>query len=88
MKKAINDLWNGNIFPQEYKADITPEMEELLKKATEHEDAFTNDITKEQKQSFHKYTEFIDQYQTLYKEQLFEYAFKLGARLMLEILTD
>ena len=87
MKSIINAFWNGNIIPQEDSRNNTKEMKELLAYIIRHSDDLDKTFTDEQKEIFQKFHDCWDEYVALSEAAIFEYAFKLGARLALEIQT-
>ena len=88
MNNPIKELWHGNIIPQEDSRTNSLEMKELLGyMARRHED-LEKSFSDEQKETFEKFHDCWSEYMSLAEAALFEYAFKLGARLVLEIHTD
>ena len=88
MKSMINELWHGNIIPQEDSRNNSKEMKELLGYMARHHEDLAKTFTDEQKEIFEKFHDCWDEYVSLAKAAIFEYAFKLGARLAMEIQTD
>jgi hypothetical protein len=85
---AIKELWHGNIQPQEDSRTNTKEMKELIGYIARHHEELEKDFTDEQKEIFEKFQVCWGEYATLAEEAIFKYAFKLGAQLMLEMLTE
>ena len=83
---AIKELWHGNIIPQEDSRTNTKEMKELIGYIARHHEELEKDFTDEQKEIFEKFQDCWSEYASLAEEAIFEYAFKLGAKLMLESL--
>ena len=83
MKSIINELWHGNIVPQEDSRNNTKEMKELISYIARHDEDLGKLLTKEQKAIFEKYQDCWGEHVSLAEAAIFEYAFKLGARLML-----
>ena len=84
----INELWHGNIVPQEDSRNNSPEMKELMEYMARHHDNLLKTMTDEQKEIFEKFDDCWSEYMSLAEAAIFEYAFKLGARLMLEVQKD
>ena len=84
----INELWHGNIVPQEDSRNNSPEMTELMEYMARHHDNLLKTMTDEQKEIFEKFDDCWSEYMSLAEAAIFEYAFKLGARLMLEVQKD
>ena len=86
MKETIEELWHGNIIPQEDSRTNSPEMKELLSYMVRHHEDLEKSFTEEQKETFEKFHDFWSEYASLAEEAIFAYAFKLGAKMMLETL--
>ena len=88
MKNMINELWHGNICPQNDSRNNSPEMKELMGYMSRHHDDLLKTMTDEQKEIFEKFDDCWSEYSSYAEEAIFEYAFKLGARLAMEIQID
>ena len=55
MKSIINELWHGNIIPQEDSRTNSPEMKELLGYMARHHEDLEKSFTEEQKEIFENY---------------------------------
>ena len=88
MKGTIEELWHGNIIPQEDSRTNSPEMKELLGYMARHHEDLEKSFTDEQKEIFEKFHDCWSEYASLAEEAIFAYAFKLGGRLMLETLQE
>ena len=86
MKGTIEELWHGNIIPQEDSRTNSPEMKELLGYMARHNEALEKSFTDEQKEIFEKFHDCWSEYMSLAEKAIFVYAFKLGAKLMIESL--
>ena len=82
---AIKELWHGNIVPQEDSRTNTKAMKELLGYMAKHHEELESGFSNEQRETFEKFQDYYGEYMSLAEEAIFEYAFKLGARLMLEV---
>ena len=82
---AIKELWHGNIVPQEDSRTNTKAMKELLGYMAKHHEELENGFTNEQRETFEKFQDYYGEYMSLAEEAIFEYAFKLGAQMMLEV---
>ena len=88
MRSVINELWHGNIVPQEDSRNNSLEMKQLMEYMARHHDDLLNTMTDEQKETFEKFDDCWSEYMSLAEAAIFEYAFKLGARLMMETQQD
>ena len=85
---VINELWHGNIVPQEDSQTNTKEMKELISYIARHDEALEKLLTEEQKAIFEKYQDCWNEYVSLADAAIFEYAFKLGMQIAIETLTE
>ena len=85
---VINELWHGNIVPQEDSRTNTKEMKELISYIARHDEALEKLLTEEQKAIFEKYQDCWNEYVSLAEAAIFEYAFKLGMQISIETLTE
>lgn len=85
---VINELWYGNIIPQEDSRSNSKKMKELLGYMSKHHDELQKSLNKEQKETFEKFHDCWSEYISLSEAAIFEYAFKLGANLMLNTVKD
>ena len=88
MKSIINELWHGNIVPQEDSRNNSKEMKELISYIARHDEDLGKLLTEEQKAIFENYQDCWNEHVSLAEAAIFEYAFKLGARLMLDSLGE
>ena len=88
MSSIINELWHGNIIPQEDSRNNTKEMKELLGYMSRHHEDLEKSFTDEQKEIFEKFHDCWSEYMSLGEAAIFEYAFKLGMRIAIETLTE
>lgn len=86
MKSIINELWHGNIIPQEDSRTNSNEMKELLNNmARQHED-LEKSFTDNQKEAFEKFHDCFSEYMGLTEAAIFEYAFKFGIQIVVNAL--
>ena len=88
MISMIQELWHGNVIPQEDARTNSKEMKELLGYMSRHHEDLEKSLTDEQKEIFEKFHDCWSEYMSLGEAAIFEYAFKLGARLAIEVQTD
>ena len=88
MKSIINELWHGNIIPQEDSRNNTKEMKELLGYMSRHHEDLEKSFTDEQKEVFERFHDCQSEYMSLGEAAICEYAFKLGARIALSVVTE
>ena len=88
MRSILQELWHGNICPQTDSRSNSIEMKELMEYMARHHDDLLKTMTDEQKEIFEKFDDCWSEYISLAEKTIFEYAFKLGGRLMLETLSE
>ena len=84
----LEEFWYGNIEPMEYDTSSYKEYKKLLELICRNEEKLKATMTDEQKELFSKYTDCVREYQTLADYVLFQNSFKLGARMIIEIMED
>ena len=88
MRSVINELWHGNIVPQEDSRTNSKEMKELLGYMARHHEDLEKSFTDEQKETFEKFHDCWSEYMSLAEASIFEYAFKLGMQIAIETITE
>lgn len=86
MKSIINELWHGNIIPQEDSRTNSNEMKELLNYMARHHEDLEKSFTDNQKEAFEKFHDCFSEYMGLAEATIFEYAFKLGIQIVVNAL--
>lgn len=84
--RILEEFWYGNIEPTEYAGNFDKEYKEALKLITRNEDKLKDTMTDEQKELFSRYTDSVREFQTMAECLLFQNSFRLGARMMLEVM--
>ena len=88
MRSIINELWHGNIIPQEDSRTNSKEMKELLSYMSRHHEELEKSFSDEQKVIFEKFHDSWSEYASLAETAIFEYAFKLGAKIALAVVSE
>ena len=84
--KILAEFWYGNIEPTEYDTSSCKEYKKLLELICRNKEKLQATMTDEQKELFAKYTNCVREYQTLTDCLIFQNSFKLGARMVLEVM--
>lgn len=84
----LEELWYGNIEPAEYDISSSKEYKELLQLISRNEDNLLATMTDAQKELFTKYADCVREYQIMAENLLFQNSFRLGARIMLEVMRE
>ena len=87
IKGTLEDLWHGNMSPQEDSRNNTPEMKQLMEYMARHHDDLLKSMNEEQKDIFERFDDCWSEYASLAEEAIFVYAFRLGAQMMLDVLS-
>ena len=88
MRSVINELWYGNIIPQEDSRTNSKEMKELLGYMSRHHENLKKSFSDKQKEVFEQFHDCWSEYMNLAEAAISEYAFKLGMQIAIEILTE
>ena len=62
MRSIINELWHGNIIPQEDSRTNSKEMKELLGYMSRHHEDLEKSFSDEQKETFEKFHDCWSEY--------------------------
>ena len=82
------ELWYGNIEPAEYDTSSSKEYKEMLQLISWNEDKLLATMTDAQKEQFTKYTDCVRDYQVMAECMLFQKSFRLGAKMMLAVISE
>ena len=86
--RILEEFWYGNIEPTEYNISSNKEYKKLVGLICRNEEKLRATMTDEQKELFEKYTDCVREYQTITDCLIFQNIFRLGARMMLEIMEE
>lgn len=86
--KLLEELWYGNLEPFEYDASGGKEYKETIRLISRNEDKLLATMTDEQKELFSRYTDCVREFQAMAESLLFQNSFRLGARIMLEVMQE
>lgn len=86
--KILAEFWYGNIEPTEYDTSSCKEYKKLLELICRNKEKLRATMTDEQKELFAKYTNCVREYQTLTDCLIFQNSFKLGSRMVLEVMEE
>ena len=87
MRKLLEEFWYGNIFPQEQYAAQHPDIKPLLRLTDKNRTSLTETLTEAQKEILQKYDDSVSEMNSLLEREIFIYAFRLGGRFAIEILS-
>ena len=87
MKSILEELWHGNICPETDKQSNSEEMKQLMKYMAQHHDNLMETLTDEQKDIFERFDDCWSEYASMAEKSIFVYAFRLGARIAIDVLS-
>lgn len=86
MRKILEELWYGNVCPGNERHEVSKEARQFMKcLANQHENLYLT-LTDEQKGMLEKMDECCSELTDIYEREIFVNAFRLGARIALEIM--
>ena len=85
---VLEDFWYGNIEPSEYDTSSTKEYKEALLRISRNEESLQDTLTDSQRKLFSQYLDSVREFQAMSECLLFQNSFRLGARMMLEIMDE
>ena len=84
----LEEFWYGNINPSEYDASPDKAYKEILRLISRNEEKLLATMTKEQMELFSRYTDCVREHQAMAEYLLFQNSFRLGARIVLEVMQE
>ena len=87
MRTLLEELWYGNVYPQEQSTEHNSEIKELISLMGKNREILSSALTAEQNLSLEKYDDCINEMNSIIEKEVFAYGFRLGGRLILDILT-
>ena len=85
---VLEELWYGNLEPSAFDSSPSKEYKELLNLVSRNEEKLLASMTDEQKELFSKYSDCVREFHALAECLLFQNSFKLGARMMTEVMEE
>ena len=86
MKSILEELFYGNICPQTDCVIPDEKTEQLKSFIAYHHTNLSSTLTDKQKEIFEKFNDCVSELADINDYGTFEYAFKLGARIAIEVL--
>lgn len=85
---ALEDLYYGNLFPQEKCARLDDEVKELLKLLNRNEEKLISTLSDEQKETFEKYKDCNREISEICERDDFISGFQLRAKIIIEVISS
>lgn len=86
--RILKEFWYGNIEPTEYDTSSCKEYKKLLELICMNEEKLQATMTDEQKELLSRYTDTVREHQMTTDFLIFQNGFKLGVRMMLEVIEE
>ena len=87
MRSILEELFYGNICPNTDCRSHDKETKQLMGYIADHHDNLLSTLNDRQKVLLEKFDDCYNELTDINEREIFSYAFKLGARIMLEVLT-
>lgn len=88
MRSILEELFYGNICPSTDCRHRDKETKQLMGYIADHHDNLLSTLNDQQKEILEKFDDCYNELTDINEREIFSYAFKLGARIMLEILSN
>lgn len=85
---TLEDLYYGNIVPNEKCAKLNSEVTELLKLLNRNEEKLTATLTEAQKETFEKYKDCNREISEISEREIFLNGFRMGARIIIDVVNN
>ena len=88
MRSVLEELFYGNICPNTDCRSHDKETKQLMEYIADHHDNLLSTLNNQQKELLEKFDDCYNELTDINERELFTYAFKLGARIMLAVFTE
>ena len=88
MRPILEELFYGNICPNTDCRTQDNETKQLMGYIANHHDALLSTLNDQQKEILEKFDDCYSELTDINEREIFAYAFRLGAQLMLEMLGE
>ena len=88
MRAILEELFYGNICPNTDCRSHDKETKQLMGYIADHHDNLLSTLNDQQKELFEKFDDCHNELTDINEREIFSYAFKLGMRIAIEVLTD
>ena len=86
MKSILEELFYGNVCPNTDCRSKDQEVKDLMAHIADHHSSLNETLTDKQKELFEKFDNAWDELNDINEREIFVYAFRLGARIAIEVL--
>ena len=88
MRSILEELFYGNICPNTDCRSRDKETKRLIGYIADHHDNLLSTLNEQQKEILEKFDDCYNELIDINEREIFAYAFRLGARLMLTVMDD
>lgn len=88
MKSILEELFYGNICPNFDCRSHDKETKQLMGYIADHHDNLLSTLNNQQKEILEKFDDCYNELTDINERDIFSYAFKLGMRIAIEVLTS
>ena len=88
MRSILEELFYGNICPNTDCRSHDKETKQLMGYIADHHDNLFSTLNNQQKEILEKFDDCYNELTDINEREIFAYAFKLGARIMLAIVNE
>ena len=88
MRSILEELFYGNICPNTDCRSHDKEIKQLMGYIADHHDNLLSMLNEQQKELLEKFDDCYNELTDINEREIFSYAFKLGMRIAIEVLTS
>ena len=88
MRSILEELFYGNICPNTDSRRYDKETKQLMGYIADHHDNLLSTLNDQQKEILEKFDDCYNELTDINEREIFAYAFKLGARIMLAVMCE
>ena len=88
MRSILEELFYGNICPNTDCRSHDKETKQLMSYIADHHDNLLSALNDQQKETLEKFDDCYNELTDINEREIFSYAFKLGMRIAIEVLTS
>ena len=88
MRPILEELFYGNICPNTDCRIHDKETKQLMGYIADHHDNLRSTLNEQQKEILEKFDDCYNELTDINEREIFTYAFKLGARIMLAVVSE
>ena len=88
MRSILEELFYGNICPNTDCRSHDKGTKQMIGYIADHHDNLLSTLNEQQKELLEKFDDCYNELTDINEREIFSYAFKLGMRIAIEVLTD